>query len=388
MILSPLLVVIEREWGLTTTTLGIISSLLYLAYIFCQLPAGYLADKLGQKKILAMGLFVQGLAVLGTGLSRDVRSFILFRFLTGIGQGTQFTSQFGLASRLIPKKKRALGVGIIHAGMSVGIIYGLMLASQITFRFNLYWGVSFILSGILTLIIFLILIITLKEPEKNNHEEEESTSAALPLKDVLLNKNLFFISMVGLFEAYVVFMLFSWLPYYLTLKGFSEAQAGSLSSLASLLTIPATVVLALYSDRIGSRKSLIMFFLPFTIFSLLVILFSNNLVLISLALLLNGLFGRMTIAPLHISLIADTVDAQNRSTALGFFNTFNSFSMFLAPSLTGFLADVTGFFEAGLYLAIFLQILAFVLFGLFVSENTEKLQEEGERSDARAKTNC
>lgn len=49
-VLNPIMPMIQTEFGLSKTELGMISSLFFLAYTTLQIPAGILGDKIGRKK--------------------------------------------------------------------------------------------------------------------------------------------------------------------------------------------------------------------------------------------------------------------------------------------------------------------------------------------------
>jgi len=57
-VLSPLMPMIQDEYGLNQAELGIISSLFFLAYTLLQVPAGLLGDRLGHKKVLVTGFML------------------------------------------------------------------------------------------------------------------------------------------------------------------------------------------------------------------------------------------------------------------------------------------------------------------------------------------
>ena len=372
MLLSPVLVSIEKEWFLSNTELGLLSSTLFFAYAILQIPAGILADRFGRNNLLIAGLLLQSFAVIGSGLAGNVRTFVIMRLLTGVGQGTLFASLFGLASSNISEKKRTLGLAIIHAGMPLGVVYGLVFSSQLTYNIGFSWRTSFILSGLALFFVtgFIIFyfnrIGSYLRINENNVTKADSPKENISLK--LFNRNMVVISLCNFLEAYGIFVIFAWLPYYLTSRGFSELYAGNISSLISLLTIPSTILFALLSVKAGRKKPIIMLQMPISITALLFIVTTEIHWLLITALLVNGLAGKMATGPLHIALISESAGREKISTAFGIYNSMGALAMITGPSITGYLADLTGTIESGLYLAIFFQVVAMAIFYIWVKE--------------------
>ena len=77
---------IEREFDLRPEQLGYITGIFFLAYSLFQIPAGWLNDRFGYKKVLSVSLCLLGgfalcFGMLGFGLGL----LVTFRFLSGIG---------------------------------------------------------------------------------------------------------------------------------------------------------------------------------------------------------------------------------------------------------------------------------------------------------------
>ena len=84
---------IEKEFNLQPVQLGDITGIFFLAYSLFQIPAGWLNDRIGFKKVLILSLFMLGgfalcFGLLGFGLGL----LICFRFLAGVGHSGYPTS--------------------------------------------------------------------------------------------------------------------------------------------------------------------------------------------------------------------------------------------------------------------------------------------------------
>src|SRR4029077_78047 len=76
---------IRKEWGLSDSALGALSTAFTLLYAFVGIPLGRLSDRTSRKKILGIAVFVWSLL---TSLSAMVRSYgQMFATRLGVGAG-------------------------------------------------------------------------------------------------------------------------------------------------------------------------------------------------------------------------------------------------------------------------------------------------------------
>ena len=82
----------------------------YSVYVFVYsglgLVSGRLTDRWGRKKLFFITLAVYVTATAATALSWDLRSFALFRFLTGAGIGGEYTAINSAIQELVPARYR------------------------------------------------------------------------------------------------------------------------------------------------------------------------------------------------------------------------------------------------------------------------------------------
>ena len=85
---------------------------------------GWLTDRLGRKKLFSVTLAVYLLATAATGLSWNVSSYILFRFLTGAGIGGEYTAINSTIQELIPARLRGWTDLLINGSFWIGAAMG------------------------------------------------------------------------------------------------------------------------------------------------------------------------------------------------------------------------------------------------------------------------
>ncbi|MGW1120221.1 MFS transporter [Streptomyces tanashiensis] len=79
--------VLMKEWRLTTGEATFAVTSASLGMLLGALAAGWLGDRIGRVRTVALGVAVTGLASCAVALSGDIETFSLFRFVQGLGIG-------------------------------------------------------------------------------------------------------------------------------------------------------------------------------------------------------------------------------------------------------------------------------------------------------------
>jgi len=77
---------IQSEFHLDAIRMGIVMSAFFWSYALLQLPAGLLADRFGQKKVLGFAVLWWSIATAMTGLASGFRSLVTLRVALGVGE--------------------------------------------------------------------------------------------------------------------------------------------------------------------------------------------------------------------------------------------------------------------------------------------------------------
>ncbi|WP_019392014.1 MFS transporter [Priestia filamentosa] len=361
-ILSPVMSDIGREWNLNQTELGLMSTVFFASYAFMQIPTGFLADKFGRVRVLVTGYIIFGVATYLSGAVTTFALFLLMRALTGLGEGTYYGSQYGISSNITPKKYRGLVSALINSGMALGISLGLIAASYFTYTLDKGWQFSFYLFAIPTVIVAILIGVFVRDDNR-----EEKVSTAVPTENVslkqLFTKNHICVYIIIFCSLYGFFGMLTWLPYYLqTARGVDGSQTGIIASLVPWASIPGAIFFGYISDRVKSKKPLIISLAVAGAFLQIVIPYTESYSLLLTGLVLYGLLGKLALDPVLISYIADITPASMYSKVYGFFNFSGMLSSIFAPYITGYFADRTGSLELGFYLSGALLLVGAVAF--------------------------
>jgi len=143
---------VMKEFGLTEQGYGWIEFWFGISYGLMQFPAGYLADRLNLRWLLAGALLVWSAAGFATGLAQTVTMLMACRVLLGIGEAFNWTCAVGIVQRVIPLESRSLANGIFHSGASIGAVLTPLLVLNLVGRNGENWRLVFQIVGALGLV--------------------------------------------------------------------------------------------------------------------------------------------------------------------------------------------------------------------------------------------
>src|SRR3954454_13062865 len=92
--------------ALTSTQIGLTASAYLIGAVLGALGFGYLADRIGRRRLFFVTLGVYMLSSIATGFAWNFWSFALFRALTGAGIGGEYAAVNSAIQELIPARYR------------------------------------------------------------------------------------------------------------------------------------------------------------------------------------------------------------------------------------------------------------------------------------------
>lgn len=402
--LSPVLVPIMREFGLSFSQAGLLATAFFYAYTFMQLPAGVLGDWIGKKKILVLAPLWWGMMSLATGLAPTFGHLFLARFLTGVGQGTYFGNDRPVIAAYTPPEKMGFGQGVSFTGLGVGMALGISLAGLIADRWG--WRMVFLLFAIPSLLAGAIVWRKIQEPPGHGGLKLPAwmwfvllpfplalfgglaadwsllrwLSLVFPAaflvclvrqQPALRTGDLWLTYLAGMAPIYCLWVVGVWAPAMFLEIGVKDLGRSSLlSSLLGVSAIPGLLTAGIISDRLARRgkgrkglAGLILLAMAVAMFLMGVAVAMNaRPLMLALLVFVAGCCIWGVWAPVF-ALLADITPGRLRGTSFGLNNTLNFIGSLLAPIATGWIKDVSGSFAGACYLAAAIGIAGgFVLF--------------------------
>jgi len=146
--------------GLSNAQVGLAGSCYLGGAVLGAFCFGWLTDRLGRKKLFTITLAVYLVATAATGLSWDIWSFGLFRFLTGAGIGGEYTAINSTIQELIPARFRGWTDLLINGSFWIGAALGaggsLVLLDPAVIDPAIGWRLAFLIGAMIGLMILLM----------------------------------------------------------------------------------------------------------------------------------------------------------------------------------------------------------------------------------------
>ena len=229
---------------------GLIITLFTISAAISRPFSGKLADTIGRKKVIYLGILCSFLVLLIYPFSFSVFFFLTLRFLHGFSAGFAPTGATALLTDLIPEKARGHAMGLWGTFISLGIGVGQTLGSWIFMAFG--FTVLFIIGALFSLIAF-ALIFWIKETLVNP-QKFEFKLLKISWKDVF-EPNVLPAAFVMFLSASCSGMIFVLTPDLSTYLGLSNK--GFFFGVYVIATILIRLLTSSLSDRIGREKTLL-----------------------------------------------------------------------------------------------------------------------------------
>jgi MFS family permease len=110
---------LEQFGGLTATQIGVLTSLTGIASMLINYPAGWLADKKGERINIVIGFLLQFGALFAFMRLNSFWGYAIVFALFGLGSGIMQPAYQSLLSKVLPKKLRGTGFGLIQSSLGL-----------------------------------------------------------------------------------------------------------------------------------------------------------------------------------------------------------------------------------------------------------------------------
>jgi len=375
---------IAQEFGLNALQMGLLLSAFSWPYAIANLPAGFLVDKFGPKKMFAFAAGAWSLVSMVTAAANSFGFLYAARVALGIAESPFFTSALKVNERWFNKSERALPVSLVNTGSQIANAIAPPLLTFLLLTMS--WRGMFIIVGAFGIVIALVWLRiyrdpTLKEQSMIKGAEAEARVAAtveqVAWGQLFKHRNTWFMVLGAFGIFYTVWVYLTWLPSYLqTARGFSLADSGWLASLPFICGIVGVVFGGWLSSRlvqqgvgtVRARKIPIVGGALLAAASVLPVAYVDNTAL-AVALLSVGYFASQVPIGCLWTLASD-IAPSNQVASLGAIQNFGGFmGAAVAPVVTGAILTATD----GNYTLVFLiggvlLLVGALSYGLFVKE--------------------
>ena len=136
------------ELGWSEDDYGNIVTAFQAAYALGFLLMGWLIDRFGPKVGYAIAITIWTIGHVAHGFASSVASFMAARVVLGVGEAGHFPSVVRASSEWFPQKERALAIGWVNSGTTIGVILTAPTLALFLNTLGLSWRETFIWSGL------------------------------------------------------------------------------------------------------------------------------------------------------------------------------------------------------------------------------------------------
>jgi sugar phosphate permease len=385
--LSYAITPLQTEFGFTDTDFGLIAAAFGIGYMIMTVVGGILVDFIGARKIWSIFSIFWSVACGLMAFASGLGTFFLLRLLLGVAEGPSFPALTRVAADWLPVSERARALAFGLAAVPFASFIGAPLISHLVATVG--WRLMFVILagfGIVWAIVWYLCFRDKPEQMRNISQKEllhiqegldiqfKSDSIAQPkttVRSILLNRSLMANNYAFFVFGYLLFFAITWLPGYL-----EQTFHINVREAGWFLTVPwitATFLILLggvISDAIWhkthrirlARSHVIWICQVISAICFIPVVIYQSLPITIIGITLGIGFGLMPNAAFY-AINADL--ARDRAgTSLGIMDCGFALAGILAPLITGFLANLTGNFNAAIGLLItltFSSALAIIL---------------------------
>lgn len=237
--------VLGRELSLSPAHLGLLFSAFFWTYALFQIPAGWLVDRFGAKRLYAAAYLLWSAATLLTGFAHGLTALLMVRLLLGLGESVAYPACSQILVRKFSEHERGRANSLIDVGAKAGPALGTLLGGLIVACCG--WRILFIGAGAIGLLWLAPWYRWAGAREGTTQEQGEPGPSLI---QIAVRRDMLGTSL-GLFcFGYVWYFLLTWLPSYLVMERHFSLRA---MALFGALPFCGSALSALFSGWASDR---------------------------------------------------------------------------------------------------------------------------------------
>ncbi|MBI4469554.1 MAG: MFS transporter [Acidobacteria bacterium] len=246
---------IRREFQLSDSALGGLSTAFTLFYAAAGVPLGRLADRYSRKWILAGGILTWSLLTAVCGATRSYGQLFAVRLGVGFGEATCAPAATSLIGDIFPAGKRARAISIFMLGLPIGIALSYALSGAFAQAYG--WRTAFVAAGLPGLLCSVAALL-ISEPKRGASEPSLVVSdpgSDSPYRRLLSLPTMWWLIASGALHNFMMYALSSFLtPYLMRFHGEDLRTANLLAMAVGLVGVPGLLLGGFAGDRVRAHS--------------------------------------------------------------------------------------------------------------------------------------
>ena len=375
----------RAEFGFDAIRMGYIFSAFSWAYVLSQVPAGWLLDRFGARRVYAASIFLWSLftllqssiGLLGSAATAVTALFVL-RFAMGAAEAPAFPANAKVVASWFPTKERGTASAIFNSAQYFAAVVFTPLMAWLTHAFG--WHHVYIVMGVAGLALALTWLSVMKNPADHPrvskqeleyideggglvHGHQRASGAARAkssgvgwpvVKQLLTNRMLLGVYLAQYCINVLTYFFLTWFPIYLVqARHMTILKAGFVASLPAICGFAGGVLGGVISDGLIRRGKSLTFARKLPIVGGMLLsscIIGCNYVdtdWVVVALMSLAFFGK-GIGALGWAVVADTSPKEAIGLSGSIFNMFGNVAGIVTPIVIGYLVAKSGSFNGAL----------------------------------------
>lgn len=366
---------IQAEFGLASSTMGLLTSVALVAGAAGGIAFGRLADRAGRVRAMTWSMLLYSGATAGLATSSAVWHLFAWRALVGIGMGGEWSCGSVLVAETWPAERRARAMGVMQSGWAIGALIAAALAALLLEPFG--WRVLFLVGAFPALVAFFIRR-TVSEPEIWRQQKRGEVQGFGEMFSSRLRRRTILASLLASSVLIAYWGVFTWLPSYLATPvekggaGMTLTKSASWMIAVQLGAFAGYLTFGWIADRIGRRPAFTLFMIAAAAVVPIYASVSNPTLLLFVGPFV-GFFGSGYFS-MFGALLAELYPTRIRATAQGFCYNVGRLASAAAPFAIGLAAERQGLGSALAIMSLFFGVGGALIWLLPETKGTELME--------------
>ncbi len=213
-----------KELNWSENDYGTIVTAFQAAYALGFLVMGWLIDRFGPKVGYAIAITIWTVGHVAHGFASTVAGFMVARVILGVGEAGHFPAVVRSSSEWFPQKERALAIGWVNSGTTIGVILTAPTLALFLTYLGLGWRETFIWSGLFGVALLLLWWKFYSNPRESGtvseaelawieHDPPEKLEQ-VPWRRLITKREAWAFAVAKFLTDPVWFLMLFWLPKY------------------------------------------------------------------------------------------------------------------------------------------------------------------------------
>ena len=245
------IVPIQKEFGLSSATMGGLTSVALIAGAFGGIAFGRIADAIGRVRALSISILVYSLATAGLATSQALWQLVAWRTVVGFGMGGEWSCGSVLVAETWPAEDRGKAMGIMQSGWAIGALIAAALSALVLGAHG--WRVLFLI-GALPAVAAFVVRRGVAEPRVWVQRRVEKSRWSEMFSATFIRRTII-ATLLSSSVLVAYWGVMTWLPAFLASSGLTVTKSAAWLMLLQVGAFFGYVTFGWFADRYGRRSA-------------------------------------------------------------------------------------------------------------------------------------